>query len=236
LNRHGFTRIRVGSVTAAAMACSLLLGAGAARADATSISRAETLLFMSPHLKDVQAPSRLHYAFRKSGSMEKGFSDTVDVDITMAPDGTRKGAARFFTGNRKIDYPEVDHAEGNPVLLFYLEREIREMSRLTGGAPNHFRKMIRSALAESAQIKDREINFGGHAMRAQQITISPYAADEFRDRYPRLIGKQYVFTVCDTIPGVVYEIRGLVPASGSAPEGEPVMDETLTFTSASVPQ
>jgi hypothetical protein len=214
----------------------MMLAVAGARAEATPISRAETLLFMSPHLKEVQAPSRLRYEFRKSGSLEKGFSDTVEVDITAAPDGNKKGVAHFFSGERKIDYPPVEQAEGNPVLLFYLEREIREMSRLTGGAPNHFRKMIRSALADSAQIKDTEIHFGGRAMRAQQITISPYAADEFRDRYPRLISKQYVFTVCDTIPGTVYQIRGLVPAAAEAAQGEPIMDETLTFTSAGAPQ
>jgi hypothetical protein len=236
LKGYGLTRDRVAWVAAAGIACALLLAAAAARAEATAVSKAETLLFMSPHLKEVQAPSQLHYAFHKSGTLEKGFSDTVDVDITAAPDGSRNGVAHFFSGTRKIDYPAVDHVEGNPVLLFYLEREIREMSRLTGGQPNHFRKMIRASLAESAQIKDTEVHFGGHAMRAQQITISPYTSDEFRDRYPRLVAKQYVFTVCDTIPGVIYEIRGLVPAPGGTPQGEAVMDETLTFTSAGAPK
>jgi hypothetical protein len=237
LKRAALTRERVAAIAAAAVGFALVLGAtNAASEDSSPISRAETLLFMSPHLKQVQPPSRLHYAFHKSGTLEKGFSDTVEVDITSAADGTRKGVARFFTGERKISYPEVDHVEGNPVLLFYLEREIREMSRLTGGQPNHFRKMIRTALAESAQIKGTEIHFGGRAMPAQQIKISPYASDEFRDRYPRLVSKQYVFTICETIPGVVYEIRGLVPAAGDAAQGEAVMDETLTFTSAGAPE
>lgn len=218
-------------------AFALLLGPGTgACADPSEISRAETLLFMSPHLKQVQLPSRLHYDFHKSGTLEEGFSDTVEVDVTAGPDGTRKAVARFFTGKRQISYPEVDHVEGNPVLLFYLEREIREMSRLTGGRPDHFRKVIRTALADSAQIKDTEIHFDGRAMRAQQITISPYARDEYRDKYPRLVSKQYVFTVCETIPGGIYEIRGLVPAPGETPKVEAVMDETLTFKSAGAPQ
>jgi hypothetical protein len=217
-------------------AAALVAALGTARADPTGVSRAETLLFMTPHLKDLQPPSRLHYAFLKRGTLETGFSDTVDVDITGQPDGSKKGIARFFSGSRQIKYPEVEHAEGNPVLLFYLEREIREMSRLTGGQPNHFRQRIRTALAESARVKDIEIRVGGQTRLAQQITISPYDADPNRDRYERLAAKQYVFTICETIPGAVYEVQGVVPAASGSPKDEAVLDETLTFMSAGAPR
>ena len=227
---------RVAPVAAAALSFALLFGPGTARAESSEISRAETLLFMSPHLKELQPPRRLHYAFHKSGTLEKGFSDTVDIDITTGPDGSKKGVVRFFSGKRQIKYPEVERAEGNPVLLFYLEREIREMSRLTGGQPNHFRQRIRTALAQSAQIKDVDIRFGGRTMRAQQITISPYDSDPNRERFERLATKQYVFTICETIPGVVYEMRGVVAAPGGSSTDEAVIDETLTFASAGVPK
>jgi hypothetical protein len=227
---------RAHRIAAATLTLTLLCGVGGARADPTAISKAETLLFMTPHLKELRSPSRLHYAFHKQGTLEKGFSDTVDIDITGAPDGSKNGVARFFSGQRQIKYPQVDHAEGNPVLLFYLERETREMSRLTGGRPDYFKKRIRMALAESAQIKDVDIQFGGRTMRAQQITISPYGSDPLRGRFERLATKQYVFTMCDTIPGGVYEMRGVVPATTGASKDEAVIDETLTFTSAGTPE
>jgi hypothetical protein len=220
----------------AAAALSLAFSIGCAGADPVAISKAETLLFMTPHLKELKPPSRLHYAFHKQGTLEKGFSDTVDVDITGEPDGGKKGAARFFSGERQVKYPDVEHAEGNPVLLFYLEREIREMSRLTGGRPDYFKKRIRMALAESAQIKDVDIHVDGRAMHAQQITISPYGSDPLRERFARLATKQYVFTICDTIPGVVYEMRAVVPAPSGSSKDEAVLDETLTFTSVGKPE
>ena len=227
---------RAHRIAVATLTLALLCGVSGARADPTEISRAETLLFMTPHLKEVKPPSRLHYAFHKQGTLEKGFSDTVDLDITGAPDGSKKGVARFFTGQRQIKYPEVDHAEGNPVLMFYLEREIREMSRLTGGRPDYFKKRIRAALAESAQIKDVDIHLGDRTMHAQQITIAPYGSDPLRERFERLATKQYVFTLCDTVPGAVYEMRGLVPAASGSSKDEAVIDETLTFTSAGTPE
>jgi hypothetical protein len=225
-------------ISAAAVVVVLACGPGAANADPTPISRAETLLFMTPHLKDVQPPRRLHYAFHKSGTLEQGFSETVDVDITTGPDGKRKTAMRSFSSGGPVSSPEFENAETNPVLLFYLDREVSEMRRLTNGSTFHFSKQIRLALAESAQIKNVDIHFGGRTLRAQQITISPYESDPYRDRYPdqRLMAKRYIFTICDGIPGIVYEVRGVVLAPGGPPEGEAVIDETLTFASAGAPE
>jgi hypothetical protein len=110
------------------------------------------------------------------------------------------------------------------------------MSRLTGGQPNHFRQRIRAALAESARVKDVEIRVGAQTRLAQQITISPYDADPNRNRYERLAAKQYVFTICETIPGAVYEVRGVVAAASGSPKDEAVIDETLTFMSAGAPR
>jgi hypothetical protein len=220
------------------VAAALCLALPAAGADPQPISQAETLMFMTPHLKGVATPSRLHYAFRKSGTLEQAFSDSVDVDITGQPDGSKKGAVRFFSGTRRINYPEVEHAEGNPVVLFYLEREIHEMSRLTGGAANHFRQMIRLALAESAQIEEVDIRVGGQKITAQRITISPYDSDPNLGRYAnrRLATKRYVFTLSKMIPGLVYQLRGHVPVTGDVSTDAGVLDETLTFESAGVPK
>jgi hypothetical protein len=229
-------RSGLGPFRIAAAAAALCGALGAARAEPTDISPAETLLFMTPHLKDLPSPSRLHYAFRKSGTLEAAFSDTVDIDITSQPDGSRKGAARFLSGERQIIYPDTEHAEGNPVLLFYLEREIHEMARLTGGQANHFRQRIRMALAESARVKDVDIRYDGQTVRAHQITISPYDGDPNRSRFEQLATKQYVFTLSERIPGAIYELRGYIPAASGSPQAEVVLDETLTFKSAGPPK
>jgi hypothetical protein len=200
------------------------------------ISPAETLLFMTHHLEQVQVPSRLHYSFRKTGTMEAGFSDTVDIDISAEPDGARKGVARFLSGTRQINYPEMEHAEGNPVLLYYLEREIREMARMTGGKANYFRKRIRVALADTAEVKPVTIRLGGRTLAAKQITISPYLDDPNKSRFERLVAKQYIFTLSDQVPGYIYQVRGFVPAPDESSKARVVIDETLTFVSAGSPK
>ena len=99
-----------------------------------SISAAETLLFQTDHLKNVAPAATLFYEFRKTGSGEAGFDDTVELRVRAA-DGGKRVSVAFFTHARKIDFPEVKSPEGNPLLLYFLERDIREMQRLTGGKP-----------------------------------------------------------------------------------------------------
>jgi hypothetical protein len=233
----GPTRLERRALCVARIAAGALLFMQAVvHADPVPISPAETLLFMTRHLQDVQPPRRLHYAFRKSGTLEQGFSDTVDVDITGGSDGSMKSTTRFFSGARRMDFPEIEHVEGNPVLLFYLDREVREMSRLTHGTPIHFQKMMRTALAESAQIRNIDIRFDGRSLPARQITITPYVADPHRERFEQLAAKKYVFTLCEAIPGRVYQLRAVVPAASGSSKDEAVIDETLTFQSADAPK
>lgn len=207
----------------------------AAAQGSPQLSKAETLLFMTDHLKQLPMPARLHYAFSKTGTLEPGFKDTIDIDITPQPDGSRKGAATFFNGEHHITYPDVEHAEGNPVLMFFLEREIREMSRLTGGQANYFRKRIRIALSDTAVVKPVEVKYGGQSRTAQQITITPYRDDPMSSKFERLVPKRYVFTLSDQVPGGVYAIEGLVPAADAAAK-EPVQDEVVTLESSGAPK
>lgn len=185
------------------------------------ISAAETLLFQTDHLKNVVPPATLSYAFRKSGSAEPGFDDTVELRV-RAVDGSKGAAVAFFTGERKIAFPEVTRAEGNPVLLCFLERDIREMQRLTGGKSGYFRKAIRVALAQSASVAKTGLS-------GAQITITPYVKDPLKDRIGKYASKTYVFTLSPDVPGGISSLRTYVPPLAGAPSDPPLIEERLSF-------
>lgn len=189
------------------------------------ISEAETLLFQTDHLKNVAPPGTLSYAFRKSGSAEPGFDDTVALRV-RAVDGAKSAFVVFFTGGRKIEFPEVTHAEGNPVLLCFLERDIREMQRLTGGKPGYFRKAIRMALAQSASVAKTALS---GSLGATQVTITPYVNDPLKDRIGKYASKAYVFTLSADVPGGISSLRTYVPPLGGAPGDPPLIEERLSF-------
>jgi hypothetical protein len=185
---------------------------------AEDISPAETALFVTNHLAAVQAPATLRYSFRKSGSLEEGFDDKVAISLRARPDGRCcSAAAEFLGGPRRLNLPEVESAEGNPVILYFLERDIKEMQRLTKGQANYFRKRIRMAVYQGATISEVSIAYQGRSVAAKQITVLPYVDDPLRTRFEALAGKRYVFTLSDQVPGGVVGIRTQVDGAGAQP-------------------
>lgn len=210
----------------------------AAPQPATPITTAEVLLFQTNHLENIRAPATLTYAFHKAGDAEPGFDDKVQLILSKD-----KPAASlvFLSGPRQRQLPEVDNPEGNPVLLAFLERDIAEMHRLTGGASNYFRKRIRLALAEAAQVQPRRFRFAGKTIDGREVTIEPYRDDPMHDRFESYVGKRYSFILSADVPGGVYQVHAAVPGAmpGAAPgaprplkgAGPMLMDETLTLVS-----
>lgn len=200
---------------------------------AEEFSPAERALFMADHLGVLTTPATLRYSFRKIGSLEENFEDKVVVALKAQPKSQCCIATtEFLGGARRIKLPEVELARGNPVILHFLERDIREMQRLTKGQPNYFRKRIRMAVFNGAKISNIEVMYRGNAIAAQQIIIVPYSDDPLRTRYEKLADKQYIFTLSKDVPGGVYAISARVngPSAGGPPllAEEMVLDSTLT--------
>ena len=204
--------------------CGLFLGLimllpGLARA-ANDFSAAEQALFMDNQFGKLKPPLTLHYVYRKTGTLEEAFDDKVDVILTAQADGSCCAAnARFLTGAREMRQPEVEAAEGNPAVLYFLERDIREMQRLTQGKANYFRKRIRMAVYQGASIRNLTLTYRGRPVEVQEISISPYLDDPNRSRYEKLANKQYVFMLAKAVPGGLYGIRSRIngPTAGEPP-------------------
>jgi hypothetical protein len=194
-------------------------------------SAAERALFMSDQLGKLRPPTTLAYRFRKTGSLEPGFDDSVRVKLAARPDGKCCAVTgEFFTGARRLPMPEAEDARGNPVIMYFLERDVREMQRLTKGQPNHFRKRIRMAIFEGAKLRDVAVPFRGKSVAGREIEITPYLTDPNRPRFETLATKRYVFTLSDAVPGGVYAMRTEVdaPTAGT----EPVVREELLISGA----
>ena len=197
------------------------------------VSPAETMLFETNHLREIQQPVALQYDFLKAGSMEPGYRDSVEIDIrAIEPDGTKSVSTRYLSGANQRNFPPVEHARGNPVLMYFLERDIREMQRLTGGNWRYFKKRIQLALADKAQVRAVNFRHGNEQLSGREIRITPYADDPQKARYEKLAGKYYVFVLSDAIPGKVYQMRAVVPDDKAGQARDALLDETLTFARA----
>ncbi len=219
--------------TAFAFAVAMLALAGPVRAaEPSQFSVAEEKMFVDDHLRGLSRPTTLEYAYTKRGSLEVPVDDAARVMV--GPPSTGGGQSvkvEYLTETRKLELSDIDAANANPVILFFLERDVREMHRLTGGSINYFRKRIRMALAEGGQIQATTLDIGPRRIDATEIHIAPYRDDPARSRYEKFAEKTYTFTLSDAVPGKVVELRSelTTPPDLSGKGREIVIAETLRF-------
>jgi hypothetical protein len=216
--------------------CALLLMPLGALAEDNQqdLSPAERLLFMTSQLQGIKAPAQLRYSFKKTGTHEEGFTDNVTLALSASADGgccNAKGT--FLTGLHQEQMPDVEAAKGNPVLLYFLEHDVREMKRLTGGSEYHFRKTIRMAIYQGAQVRDASFEYQGHAVKGQEVVFSPFLDDPNRPRYEKFVRKSYRFMLSQVVPGGVFGIRTEIP--GEKASDPPLIVEELYLEGAQPP-
>lgn len=209
----------------------------APEAAAEPFSEAEALMWLTDQLRTVQEPTVLTYRFEKSGTLEEGFTDTVEFKIEqLKADGMKSASLRFFTGERNFPVAPVESTDVNPVFKVFFQGDVYEMNRLTdtGGAAGerwrYFQRRIKLALAETATVVPTTVEFAGKQYAAQEIRFQPYANDPKRADFEKFADKTYSVTVADDLPGYLYRIQTVVP--GKAAGDPPLIQETLELENA----
>ncbi len=207
----------------------MLLSAGAYAGGGFSDINNE--LFNKAHLKNILQPATLHYKYKKQSFIDGNREDIVDVKVTnIRNTGRRDTQFDFFTGDYNRPYQDRNNQQGNSVFVLYLEFDIRELDRLTGGEWAYFQRKIRWALAKGPKVEEVEIEHDGKTITARQYTIQPFVNDPKNSRYRLYANKYYIFTLSEDIPGEIYQIRTIVPDGKTWQQGDEVItEETLTF-------
>jgi len=211
-------------------ACLLLVSTVSVHA-VTGFSEINNELFDKAHLKNISIPGVLHYEYKKESFIDGAREDTIDMTITNVRNTGRKDTSfEFFTGAHNRPYQDRDNQQGNGVFVLYLEFDIRELDRLTGGDWAYFQRKIRWALAKGAVKKEIEFEHQGQLVKGIQYIIQPFFNDPKKERYSLYANKYYIFTMSEEIPGEIYQIRTIVPDGKKWQEGDEVLtEETLTF-------
>jgi len=204
-------RSRAAAGLAAVLAASL---PALAQAEVPDASPAERLLFTQPHLANVQPPHTLRYAYVQEGGAGGPVRDVMTIELRPDPAGACCSVrGSFGSGPRALRLPEIEQATSNPALLYFLEREVRQMQQQTQGQAAHFRRRIRVTLAERATITPSTIRWRDREAAAQVVHIAPYVDDPFRQRFERIATKEYDFVMCDAVPGGLYQVLTQVPGT-----------------------
>lgn len=183
-------------------------------APADQSSAAEQLLFESDHLAGLDGVSQLTYRFVHEG--DEAYTDRITLALTRDEHGLHV-MPDFLSGDRHIGFPGVDGAHGNPLLLYFLEADLRDMQRQTQGKAEFFRRVVRRALAApDLKVEDGDISLDGRQLHVQRVKFYPYHSDpRSAERYPDLRDKVYEFVFSDAVPGRIVSLQSSV----SSPKG-----------------
>ncbi len=180
--------------------------------DAVPLSEAEIALFKTDHLKNVDHPETLEYRFEQKSAGDTGYTDRVDLVIKeVHGDGTKEVYPDFLTGPHHVNNDPVVNATGNPLLLCFLEREVKQLSATTGGSKLYFQKRIRLAFVDKMTRQDIKITYNGKSVPAVSYTMTPFIGDEMISKFPDVEQKSYLFVLSDAVPGMIYEIQAKTP-------------------------
>lgn len=226
--RSAMAFVCAGGLALAAAGAFAAAGAGSTEPKPSAeITPAEHLIFEVDHLHEVPAQTELDYAMVTAG--EKAEPPDV-VRVLVASQGNAKGDATVSDRSGARALP-TSGLPCNPVVIYFLERDIAEMEALTGGQRRYFQKRVRLALAEGPKIVPATTQIAGKPVAVRQIVIQPYLRDPNAERFTRYIGKRYTFELADALPGRVARIRTEVPGPNND-FVHPVKTETLTFQAA----
>jgi hypothetical protein len=205
---------------AALVAAALALAQpAAAQQDQPSLSPAQLALFETPHLASVRTPQDLAYAFRREEEGRAPVEDRITMEVrAVHGDGGHDVYPEFLTGERRLPYPPALGFRGNPLLMFALDRDTRELAAATGGSASWFRNRIRRAFAEGATLRETRLG----TAPAVEIEIQPFQGEPRARRYQE---RRYRFLLSETVPGGIAEIRTVLPAG----DGQGRVEESITF-------
>jgi hypothetical protein len=204
------------------VALALLTGAPAAA------GTVQKLVFDAHPFAGLSEPQTLHYRYDLQGSLlPEARRSQVSMEVReVSADGGKLVHFDMFEGPDRRQFGPMQARAQNPLIIVFLQRDVTQMARLTGGSREYFRNRIREAFVKPAEVEHFEIQFHGADLPAVRVSITPFVNDPQIARFAQFRHKRYEFTVAEGLPGGLHEIAVLTPKEDT---GEVLLEERVTF-------
>lgn len=188
-------------------------------------------VFAAGLLAEVKAPAVFRYRFERHG---EGIAPAQAAPVAMQvravePDGQKAVFFDLFEGQARRQFGPMAAREQNPLVIVFLQRDVTQMSNLTGGAAGYFQQQIRKAFNAPAESGTVEVALGERKIAAKRLVIRPFRDDPNLARFPRFKDKAYEFVVAAEVPGGLYRIASRIPDPA---DSHLILEESMTFEEA----
>ncbi len=195
---------------------------------AEPVSQAEQLLFRQAHLATVRSPRTLVYAYTAQAAASASPPGRATLALALRTDGSCCVVhGEYLSGEMAVRLPDFEDATANPIVMYFLEGEVRRLQRTTTGQSAHFRRQIRMALATEARVTATSIRWNGQDVPAQAVHVAPFLDDPYRARFAREARTEYDFVLSDAVPGGVAALAATLP--GDAGTAAPLESRRLVL-------
>jgi hypothetical protein len=181
-------------------------------------SEAERLLFMQNALAKIREPRTIAYDYASEAENAAPVHEHATLTLKPGPDGRCCSShVDYLSGPMAVALPDLDDPQGNPVLMYFLEGEVRLLEHKTKGQSAHFRRRIRGALADDATLSDTTVRWNGRDVPARVVHIAPFQTDPYKARFEREAKTEYSFVVSDAVPGGLVRMTATIPGAANVP-------------------
>ena len=179
----------------------LVLSLTAALAEKVDGQQTYDLLFRNGTLDTIDRSDELHY--RRT------------VRNALQPDRDQRDSGRvailFEDGNMaRIEFRQEEKGRalgrfpasvGNPMIMYFYESVVRDMSASAGGSPFYIRNRVKEALIQPSEVEPGEAVVNGKTVATKTVRLRPFAGDPNQDRMRGFGDLELSVTMSDEVPG-----------------------------------
>ena len=213
----------------------LVIGANSPAWSADNMPSVSDLLFLRKDFSDLGAGSKLTYRFQRTVSESKllgePFSDDISVSVNkVEDDDKREVELKIFTGARARPVQELPHRDGNPIIVVFLERIVKNYGAIAGGKHQYLKNRLRVDMRENAKIEPEKIQYDGKTVDGYRVTLTPFVKDPNRHKMYGYQGSRFDVIVSDNVPGRIVE---MIAVYESPMDGAPRLEERIKLAESS---
>ena len=90
---------------------------------------------------------------------------------------------------------------GNPMIMYFYESVIRDMSSTAGGSPFYIRNRVKESLIQPSEVEPGEATVNGETIETKTIRLEPFAGDPNRERMRGFGNLTLTVTMSEAVPG-----------------------------------
>jgi len=191
------------------------------------------LLFREGTLSTIPENAALEYHRTVSapGSRPLEQQNTGPISLQLTSDDMAE--IHFGTQDKRRRVGAFPASVGNPLIMYFLETVVRDLSGLAGGSPFYMRNRIKAELLKKHPVQDVTLRSGDRDVPARTIVLRPFKDDPASDRMRGIETLTLSITFSGEIPGWYYSLRAETTTErgerSALPDTLPAYTSTILF-------